>query len=62
MTNERGPVVAGPLPSRYGAKECPHCGHPIAKGAYVIKVGTTGKTTSHGQGPGYWIHEKCPVK
>ena len=52
-------IVAGPLPSRYGAKSCKICRRGISLGAMVCKLATPGKTTQHGQGPGLWIHEWC---
>ena len=52
-------IVAGPLPSRYGAKSCKICGRGISLGAMVCKLATPGKTTQHGQGPGPWVHEWC---
>ena len=57
--DEWGPIVAGPLRSRYGAKACRICDRGISLGAMVCKLATLGNTTQHGQGPGPWVHEWC---
>lgn len=55
-----GERVAGPLPTRYGAKKCYRCGNPIDIGAMVVKLAVgAGVSTRHGQGPGRWVHEAC---
>ncbi len=47
--------------SRYGGKcqDVNHEGRKIAKGDPIYKVGTQGKSTPQGQGPGYWVCEPC---
>ena len=54
-----GEVVAGPLPTKFGARACPYCGNKIEKWAQVVKIADKGATTAAGQGPGFWVHETC---
>ena len=39
-----------------------HIGPPIKKGDSIYKIGTKGATTQHGQGPGYWVCERCSIE
>jgi hypothetical protein len=59
---EWGPIVAGPMATKFGAKKCPGCGNPITVGSRVCKVATEGKTTGMGQGPGRWMHAHCAAR
>ena len=48
--------------SKYGGKcQAPRHKGPqlIAPGDPIFKVGTGGKTTPQGQGPGFWICQVC---
>ena len=52
-------IVAGPLVAKYSAR-CKRCQLRIQQGRdRVVKVADKGPTTTHGQGPGYWIHDAC---
>ena len=50
--------------SRYGGKcqDPDHVGPNIAKGDAIFKIGTKGKTTPSGQGPGYWVCHICAYR
>ena len=46
------------VPSRWGGTTCKVCTEAIDAGMLIVKVAGEGKTTAHGQGPGYWVHAK----